>query len=113
MIYQIYPRSFADANGDGVGDLRGVIEHLDYLNDGTDGSLGVAAIWLSPIYSSPMADFGYDVSDHTAVDPVFGDLEGFDPPPRRGPSARATASCSTGCRTTRSSEKHPWFRQSR
>jgi alpha-glucosidase len=78
VIYQIYPRSFADANGDGVGDLRGVVEHLDYLNDGTDDSLGVAAIWLSPFYRSPMADFGYDVSDYTDVDPVFGTLADFD-----------------------------------
>jgi alpha-glucosidase len=67
VIYQIYPRSFADANGDGVGDLRGIVERLDYLDD-----LGVDALWLSPIFVSPMADFGYDVADHTAVDPVFG-----------------------------------------
>ena len=78
VIYQIYPRSFADANGDGIGDLRGILEHLDYLNDGTDGSLGVAAIWLSPFYRSPMADFGYDVSDYTDVDPLFGTLADFD-----------------------------------
>jgi glycosidase len=78
VIYQIYPRSFADANGDGVGDLRGILDHLDYLNDGTDDSLGVAAIWLSPFYRSPMADFGYDISDYTDVDPVFGTLADFD-----------------------------------
>jgi hypothetical protein len=69
VIYQIYPRSFADANGDGVGDLRGILDHLDYLNDGTDDSLGVAAIWLSPFYRSPMADFGY------AKDPELRDNE--------------------------------------
>jgi alpha-glucosidase len=76
VIYQIYPRSFADANGDG--DLRGILEHLDYLNDGTDESLGVSAIWLSPFYRSPMADFGYDISDCTDVDPLFGTLADFD-----------------------------------
>ena len=70
MIYQIYPRSFMDANGDGVGDLRGIIQRLDYLSD----TLGVEAIWLSPFYPSPMADFGYDVADYTNVDPIFGDL---------------------------------------
>jgi alpha-glucosidase len=78
VIYQIYPRSFADANGDGVGDLPGILEHLDYLNDGTDASLGVTAIWLSPFYRSPMADFGYDIADYTDVDPIFGTLQDFD-----------------------------------
>jgi alpha-glucosidase len=67
VVYQIYPRSFADANGDGVGDLRGIVDRLDHLVD-----LGVDAVWLSPIFVSPMADFGYDVADHTAIDPVFG-----------------------------------------
>lgn len=74
VIYQIYPRSFMDANGDGVGDLQGVIQRLDYLSD----TLGVDAIWLSPFYPSPMADFGYDVADYTDIDPVFGDLYDFD-----------------------------------
>src|SRR5215212_6527812 len=69
VIYQVYPRSFADANGDGVGDLDGLRRHLDHLV-----WLGVDALWLSPIYRSPMADFGYDVSDHCDVDPVFGSL---------------------------------------
>ena len=78
VIYQIYPRSFTDSNGDGVGDLRGILDHLDYLNDGTDGSLGVTAIWLSPFYRSPMADFGYDIADYTDVDPIFGTLRDFD-----------------------------------
>ena len=74
VIYQIYPRSFRDSNGDGTGDLAGVIEKLDYLGE----TLGVDAIWLSPFYPSPMADFGYDVADYCAVDPLFGDLAMFD-----------------------------------
>src|SRR4051812_141028 len=72
-IYQIYPRSFADKSGDGIGDLAGIASHLDYL-----AWLGVDAIWLSPINPSPMVDFGYDVSDYTDVDPVFGTLDDFD-----------------------------------
>jgi len=73
VVYQVYPRSFADANGDGVGDLEGVRQHLDHL-----AWLGVDAVWLSPFYRSPMADFGYDVADFCDVDPLFGDLAGFD-----------------------------------
>jgi len=75
-IYQIYPRSFKDSNGDGIGDLAGIIEKLDYIK-GTPNSLGIDAIWLSPFYRSPMADFGYDISDYYSVDPLFGDLEDF------------------------------------
>ncbi|HDQ71269.1 MAG TPA: DUF3459 domain-containing protein [Chloroflexi bacterium] len=73
VIYQVYPRSFQDTTGNGVGDLEGVIQRLDYLAD-----LGVDALWLSPIYPSPMADFGYDVADYCNVDPLFGDLATFD-----------------------------------
>src|SRR4051812_30898849 len=73
VIYQIYPRSFKDDNGDGIGDLSGIIAKLDYLT-----WLGVDAIWISPIYPSPMVDFGYDVSDFTGIDPIFGDLATFD-----------------------------------
>src|SRR3954447_21603087 len=72
-IYQIYPRSFADSDGDGVGDLRGIISRLDHL-----AALRVEAVWLSPFFRSPMADFGYDVSDYCDVDPVFGTLADFD-----------------------------------
>jgi alpha-glucosidase len=68
-IYQIYPRSYADANGDGVGDLRGIEQRLEHLS-----ALGVEAVWLSPIFPSPMADFGYDVSDYCDIDPQFGTL---------------------------------------
>ena len=81
VIYQIYPLTFADGNGDGTGDLRGIIQRLDYLNDGNseqDTSLGIDAIWLSPINNSPMVDNGYDVSDYTDICPTFGSLEDFD-----------------------------------
>ena len=73
VIYQIYPRSFADSNGDGLGDLPGITARLDYLAD-----LGIDAIWLSPIFPSPDVDFGYDVADYLAIDPRFGSLEDFD-----------------------------------
>lgn len=78
VVYQIYPRSFKDSNNDGIGDLPGIIQKLDYLNDGTKSSLGIEAIWLSPFQRSPMADFGYDVSDYCDVDPIFGTLDDFD-----------------------------------
>jgi len=72
VIYQIYPRSFQDTNGDGIGDLRGVVRRFDYLVD-----LDVDALWLSPFYRSPMRDFGSDVRDHVAIDPIFGDMADF------------------------------------
>src|SRR3546814_6909105 len=72
-IYQIYPRSFADSNGDGIGDLAGITVRLDHV-----ASLGVDAIWLSPFYPSPMDDFGYDIADYCDVDPIFGTLADFD-----------------------------------
>lgn len=77
-LYHIYPLSFADSNGDGFGDLRGIIERLDYLNDGSAESLGISAVWLSPIYLSPMADWGYDVANHTQIDPRLGTMADFD-----------------------------------
>ena len=73
VIYQIYPRSFQDTNGDGIGDLAGIRRRLDFC-----ASLGIDAVWLSPIYPSPMADFGYDVSNYTDIDPMFGTLQDFD-----------------------------------
>jgi alpha-glucosidase len=73
IVYQIYPRSFQDTNGDGIGDLKGICERLDYL-----GWLNVDAIWISPIYPSPMCDFGYDIADYCDVDPIFGTLRDFD-----------------------------------
>jgi alpha-glucosidase len=74
VIYQIYPRSFQDSNADGIGDLPGILRHLDYLSD----TLGVDTVWLSPIFPSPMHDFGYDVADYCGIHPLFGDMDAFD-----------------------------------
>src|SRR5690554_7194335 len=73
IIYQIYPRSFQDSNNDGIGDLNGIKQRLDYLQ-----WLGIKAVWISPIYPSPMADFGYDIADYTDIHPIFGTIEDFD-----------------------------------
>ena len=73
VAYQIWPKSFRDANGDGIGDLEGIIEKLDYLKD-----LGIDLIWISPVYPSPFADQGYDIADYYGIDPAFGDLETMD-----------------------------------
>ena len=105
-IYQIYPRSFADSNGDGIGDLPGITAHLEHV-----ASLGVAAIWLSPFFRSPMKDFGYDISDYRDVDPIFGTLADFD---RLVERAHAL-----GLRIiidqvySHTSDQHGWFRESR
>ena len=106
VIYQVYPRSFQDSDGDGIGDLRGIIARLDHLA-GSDGSLGVDAIWLSPFYPSPMADFGYDVADYCDVDPVYGSLADFDD--------LVTEVHRRGIRVivdlvpNHTSDRHPWF----
>ncbi|HVL22090.1 MAG TPA: alpha-amylase family glycosyl hydrolase, partial [Amaricoccus sp.] len=106
VIYQIYPRSFQDSNGDGIGDLAGITERLPYV-----AGLGVDAIWLSPIFTSPMADMGYDVSDYTDIDPIFGSLADFD-----ALVARAHA---LGLKViidqvlSHSSDQHPFFAESR
>jgi alpha-glucosidase len=104
VVYQIYPRSFMDSDGDGVGDLDGITARLDHLVD-----LGVSALWLSPIYPSPMADFGYDVSDYTDVDPLFGSLEAWDRlvAEARGRGLRVLLDL-VPCH---SSIEHPWFRE--
>ena len=111
VVYHIYPRSFADSNGDGVGDLHGIVERLDYLNDGTRSSLGVNAIWLSPIYVSPGRDGGYDVADHTAIDPSFGTLEDFDLLVEE--ARRRGIHVVIDLVLNHTSDLHPWFLQSR
>ena len=73
VLYQVYPRSFMDGNGDGVGDIPGLISRLDHI-----AALGVDGIWLSPVFTSPMKDFGYDVADYCDIDPLFGTLKDFD-----------------------------------
>jgi len=107
VVYQIYPRSFADADGDGIGDLAGILSRVEYLAD----TLGIDAVWLSPFYPSPQADFGYDVADYTDVDPVYGTLADF---------AALVAAChDRGIRVivdfvpNHSSDRHGWFLQSR
>jgi len=106
VIYQIYPRSFADSNGDGIGDLPGITAHLEYV-----ASLGVDAIWLSPFFTSPMRDFGYDVSDYCDVDPIFGTLADFD--------ALVEKAHRLGLKVVidqvyaHTSDQHPWFVSSR
>jgi alpha-glucosidase len=104
VVYQVYPRSFQDSDGDGIGDLAGIRARLDHL-----AWVGVDALWLSPIYPSPMADFGYDVSDYTDVDPVFGDLAEFD--------RLVAAAHESGLKLLmdvvpcHTSIEHPWFRE--
>ena len=105
-IYQIYPRSFADSNGDGVGDLPGITARLDHV-----ASLGVDAIWLSPFFTSPMLDFGYDVSDYCGVDPIFGTLADFDTLVARAHTLGLKVLIDQVY--SHSSDRHPWFLESR
>jgi len=106
VIYQIYPRSFQDSNGDGIGDLAGIVQRLDHIAD-----LGADAIWISPFFTSPMKDFGYDVSDYCDVDPMFGTLDDFD--------AVVAKAHDLGLRVmidlvlSHTSNQHPWFIESR
>lgn len=106
VFYQIYPRSFQDSNGDGIGDLAGIESRLDYL-----AGLGVDALWISPFFKSPMKDFGYDVADYVSVDPVFGDMEDF--------RSLLAAAHRRGLKVVvdlvlnHTSDEHPWFREAR
>lgn len=106
VIYQIYPRSFCDSNGDGIGDLAGIVAKLDYV-----ASLGVDAIWLSPFFASPMKDFGYDISDYRAVDPIFGTLQDFDRLVARAHALGLKVIIDQVYAHT--SDSHAWFAQSR
>jgi alpha-glucosidase len=106
IVYHIYPRSLQDSNGDGIGDLQGIIQRLDYLKD-----LGVNAIWLSPFYLSPMADFGYDVADYCAVDPMFGTLDDFKQLQQEA-SAR-NIKIIIDLVPNHTSDEHVWFQQSK
>ena len=106
VVYQIYPRSFADSDGDGVGDLRGIIDHLDHV-----AGLGVDVLWLSPVYRSPMDDMGYDISDYDDVDPLFGSLADMD--------ELIAAAHARGLKlvmdlvVNHTSDEHAWFQESR
>jgi len=106
IVYQIYPRSFKDSNGDGVGDLRGVIEKLDYIQ-----SLGVDAVWLNPIYKSPNDDGGYDISDYYSVQPEFGSMEDFDELLKS--LHQRSLKLIMDLVLNHSSDEHPWFQESR
>ena len=106
VVYEIYPRSFQDTNADGIGDLNGITERLDYLK-----KLGIDAIWISPMYPSPQVDFGYDIYDYEAIDPQYGTMADFD---------RLIAEANTrhirvmlDMVMNHSSDKHPWFLESR
>lgn len=106
VIYQIYPRSFFDSNGDGIGDLPGITAHLDHIAE-----LGADAVWIAPFFRSPMKDFGYDVTDHCDVDPMFGTLDDFD--------VLVARAHELGLRIivdqvwSHTADDHPWFADSR
>ena len=103
VIYQVYPRSFADSNADGVGDLPGITRRLGYIAD-----LGVDALWVSPFFRSPFKDFGYDVSDYRAVDPLFGSLSDFDALLKE--AQRLGLKVMIDQVLAHCSDQHPWFR---
>ena len=106
VIYQIYPRSFYDSNGDGIGDLQGITEKLDYLQE-----LGVDAVWLSPVYRSPQDDNGYDISDYQDIDPIFGSLEDMDR--LIGEAKKRGIRIIMDLVLNHTSDEHPWFREAK
>ena len=106
IVYEIYPRSFKDSNGDGVGDLKGITERLGHVAD-----LGVDAVWIAPFFKSPMKDFGYDVSDYRQVDPIFGTLGDFDA--LIAEAHRRGLKVITDYVISHTSDEHPWFQESR
>jgi alpha-glucosidase len=106
VMYQVYPRSFMDSNSDGVGDLPGITDKLDYI-----ASLGVEGIWISPFFHSPMKDFGYDISDYRDVDPIFGKNEDFDLLIEK--AHRLGIKVIIDMVLSHTSDKHPWFIESK
>jgi len=102
VFYEIYPRSFADSNNDGIGDLNGITSKLDYLQ-----RLGVDAIWITPCFPSPQVDFGYDVSDYEAIDPKYGTMADFDSMVSEG--RKRGISVILDFVVNHTSDKHPWF----
>src|SRR5262249_37064639 len=106
VIYEIYPRSFQDTNGDGVGDINGIIQRLDYLK-----GLGIDAIWITPMYPSPQVDFGYDIADYTAIDPQYGTMEDFDRLVEEAKKRNIRVIMDFVANHT--SDQHPWFVESR
>ena len=106
IVYQIYPQSYKDTSGDGIGDLQGIIQQLDYLQE-----LGVRVIWISPIFPSPMADFGYDVSDYTGIHPIFGSMEDFDQ--LLSAIKERDMKLILDLVPNHTSDQHPWFLESR
>lgn len=105
VLYEIYPRSFGDTNGDGIGDLNGITAHLDYLQD-----LGVDGIWITPFYPSPQVDFGYDISDYRAIDPQYGTMADFDR--LVAEAGKRNIRIITDLVLNHTSDKHPWFMES-
>ena len=106
VIYEIYPRSFQDSNGDGVGDINGITSRLDYLHD-----LGIGAIWITPMYPSPLVDFGYDVADYTALDPLYGTLADFDR--MMAEAKKRNIRVIMDFVPNHTSDQHSWFKESR
>ena len=106
VVYQIYPRSFQDSNGDGIGDLKGITSRLDYIAD-----LGVDVIWLSPVYQSPQDDNGYDISDYEAIDPIFGTMDDMDE--LLAEAHKRGIKVIMDLVVNHTSDEHAWFQESR